>query len=134
MQAESESYREAVETRDRRKRSQLAAEIQLLVTRAGPAVTDALPANWVEAMDSSEYLQRIYRATQAAIRLQQWHAQHWTYPADASVLPLSLDRYGLRYESSEGAKGYKIVVEQGQKAGTVLFEQQSFGSPRPQVH
>ena len=60
--------------------------------------------------------------------------KHWTYPADASVLPLSLDRYGLRYESSEGAKGYKIVVEQGQKAGTVLFEQQSFGSPRPQVH
>jgi hypothetical protein len=119
---------QVIETRDIGVRVRLASEIQHQAYGDGLASVDALPTNLVRAIQSSEYLERIYRATKAAIRLQQWHTQHGSYPKDIRLLRVSLE--GLRYEPNEKADGYKIVIEQGDEAGTVLFAQPQAESSR----
>jgi hypothetical protein len=122
---------QAADAHDPGQREQLAAEIGHQVTGNTSAVTDALPDNWVGAMNGAEYLERVYWITRAAIKLQQWHADnHGKYPATAALLASSLERHGLRYEPSEDAYSYKIVVASGRDAGTVLLEQRRFASPK----
>ena len=103
---------------------QLATEVERQARRDN-AAQGALPEHWLGAKRTAEQLEGLYRATQAAITRQQWHADQGTYPSAFALPPSSLERQGLRYEVSEGAGGYKIVIAGGQGAGTVLLEQRS---------
>ena len=103
---------------------QLATEVERQA-RSDNAAHGALPEHWLGAKRTAEQLEDLYRVTQAAITRQQWHADQGTYPSAFALPPSSLERQGLRYEVSEGAGGYKIVIAGGQGAGTVLLEQRS---------
>jgi hypothetical protein len=107
-------------------REKLAAEIEHAVETANnQTVSDGVPDNCIGAVKSEAYLHRIYRSTQAAIRLRQWRDDHGRYPADAMPLMLRFDEERLRYETSQDGNSYKIIIDGGEGEGTVLLEQPS---------
>jgi hypothetical protein len=103
---------QAAETGDVERRAQIDIQIRRTLARSDTPVTDALPANWLSAMKSGQLLERVFRATQAAVKLQQWRIKYGEYPANTSWLPFSLDGVGLKYERSQDTDGFVVIANQ----------------------
>jgi hypothetical protein len=123
------------DTVDPNERETLATQIDREVTAStNQSIRDIVPDDCLGSVKTEEYLRHIYRATQAAIRLRQWSAAHGRFPVSAEAPMLSLEREGLRYDASEDGKGYKIVIGNGDRSGTVLLEQRSSAFTKPKIH
>jgi len=105
---------------------------ETVATTANQTVRDSIPYSCLNAVKSEEFLHQIYVAIDAGVELQNRRITDGLFPQSAASLSVSLDKEGLRYESFDGGKGYRILIGQGDGAITIV-EQRSFNSRKSAV-
>jgi hypothetical protein len=105
-----DELRQAAEVKDTATRRRLEDVIKQRVVRSrSPLVTDEVGiAVWSRFADEADEVAQSYHVLRVAVALQAWQTVQGMYPADADVLSLPLERYGLRYVQTKHGHGYRL--------------------------